>query len=104
MQINDLEVTLYSQNHGINHSFQLVKQDNRLVLMVAGKQVASLTVETMEKDVKDEEGDYHTKASDNFFINFVAEEAVASDSCHAMAFVGQHEGLDSHPRLKTTTQ
>ena len=75
------------------HSFKLVSDNGpgalsgqKIVLKVDGKKVATISVVTMEKEVKDDDGDYHTKPSENFYIQFEAVEAVAKKHCSAMAF------------------
>ena len=89
MKANEVELTLVSKKHERKHSFKLVHHEGEnAVIVVNGKAVASISVETMEKDVRDEDGDYHTKPSDNFFITFNAVEAVCKKECTAMAWVG----------------
>jgi len=39
-----------------------------------GNPIARISVQTLTKDVKDEEGDYHTKPSKNFVLCFEAVE------------------------------
>jgi hypothetical protein len=89
MKVNELEITLQSMSYGKQHSFSLVKQEgpSQLILVVGGKKVATLRVVTMEKEVKDDDGDYHVKPSNNFYIQFEAVEAVCKRECTAMAFV-----------------
>ena len=88
MKTNEVEITLVSKRCGRKHSFKLVQHEGEdAVFVVNGKAVASINVETMTKDVRDEDGDYHTKPSDNFFICFSAVEAVAKKECAAMAWV-----------------
>jgi hypothetical protein len=89
MKVNELEITLQSKNHGRKHSFLLMELEGKVILVVGGKKVASLHVDTMEKEVKDDEGDYHTKPSDDFYIQFEAVEAVCKKECAAVAFVYQ---------------
>ena len=88
MKTNEVEITLTSKGYGREHTFKLIQHEGEnAVLVVNGKAVASISVETMTKDVRDEDGDYHTKPSDNFFICFSAVEAVAKKDCQAMAWV-----------------
>jgi len=89
MKTDSVEVTLTSRNYGRKHSFSLVQHEGEInaVLIVDGNAVASLSVETMTKDVKDDDGDYHTKPSDNFFITFSAVEPVCKKECSATVWM-----------------
>jgi len=95
MKTNSLDVTLKDSSTGREHTFQLSQErifhctgeDQFLALKVNGVVVAKIDVTTMTKDVRDEEGDYHTKLSDNFYINFHAEDPVCKADCSAMVWV-----------------
>lgn len=87
MKVDQLEITLVGGNYGRKHTFNLMRRDNDIAFFVGEKLIATLAVTTMTKDVRDDDGDYHTKPSDNFYIDFVAVEAVCKRECSAMVFV-----------------
>jgi hypothetical protein len=88
IESGQIKVTLRAPD-GRKYSFSVQETDNdQISLMVGDKVVAIISVETMTKEVKDEDGDYHIKPSDNFYVNFVATDAVAKRECSAMAWVG----------------
>lgn len=79
MKIETTEITLKSTNYGREHSFVLIEKDGELLLSAEGRTFAKLTLQTMEKDVKDDDGDYHTKPSNNFFVCFHPTDPCAKD-------------------------
>lgn len=83
----DVSVTLPSKNYDREHGFTLLEREDTVAIIVGNRIVATLRVETMEKEVKDDDGDYHIKPSDDFYIIFEAMEAVAKKSCSALAYV-----------------
>ena len=82
MKTDSVEVTLQSSLWGSDenkykgeHTFRLVAGDKELILTTPdGQEIARITVQTLTKDIRDEEGDYHTKPSKNFTVCFEAVE------------------------------
>jgi hypothetical protein len=87
MKTDSVEVTLESSRWGrpdcsgetenkSEHTFKIKAGNKELFLLTPDGQkvIARITVQTLTKDVKDEEGDYHTKPSKNFTICFEAED------------------------------
>ena len=81
MRTNRIRVSLKPSNNALDvrydgvHSFDIVEGNKELILVTpAGKEIARLSVQTMSRDVKDEDGEYHTKPSKNFFLCFDAKE------------------------------
>ena len=57
------------------HQFTIAVQDNKVVLATPdGRAIAHLSIQTMIKSVKDEDGDYHEKPSENFYLVFEPED------------------------------
>jgi len=71
-----MKVTLQSDDkHDRKHSFNVVVRDHELLLTTPeGKAIASLVVQTMERDVKGEDDKYHTEPTDNFWVCFRPSE------------------------------
>jgi len=85
VETNAVTVSLPSLNYdGREHSFNISVQDGILLLTTTnGRKIANINVETMTREVKDDDGEYHTKPSDNFFLRFDAVSRCTKDIAEA---------------------
>jgi hypothetical protein len=66
-----MRVTLKSDKHGKEHSFNIVVMKTGVLLTTPdGKAIADLTVETGETDIQDGDGKYTMVPTNNFFLSF----------------------------------
>jgi hypothetical protein len=60
----------------IDHPINFVVRDHEIVFSLPnGKEIASLQVCTMEKDVKNDSGKYETKPSKSFWLQFFPKDS-----------------------------
>ena len=85
MKTESVQITLPSTNYDDReHCFNVTVQDGKLMLSTLdGSEFAYLEVETMTKDVKDDDGDYHAKPSKNFFVSFHPLDGCYKNIAHA---------------------
>lgn len=88
MKLDKVKVSLKSQD-GLDYSFDITQSDEKTLCIVAyGKTVGRITVEPLERKVKDEDGDYHVKRSkDDFYLHFKVpnwKDSVSSNHADVM--------------------
>ena len=65
---------LISRNRKLPHEFNFIVREHEIVIIDSNfKEVATITVETMDKDVE-KDGKWVTEPTENFWISFNPEE------------------------------
>lgn len=68
---NNMKVSLKSKNHQRNHDFVVTVRPNELLLTTSdGREIASITVDTGEREIKQKDGTWATTPSEDFFVQF----------------------------------
>lgn len=77
MKVSNVSCTLVSSDkYNKWHTFDVVSGNKELLLCREGKVFARITVQTQEKDVRDEDGDWHSKPTDDFYLIFEPEASL----------------------------
>lgn len=80
-----MRVELKASNYDRKHSFNVIMRPNELLLTTPdGKEIASIVIETMEKDSIQADGKFATEPTNNFFVWFrPADTTCGRDVAHA---------------------